>query len=704
MINLLSLVQYFVSNTDSMTVTKFGEMKNRILLLSIFLVFSCEEEKVDTVPLEIIIVSHSNNETVYEIVTITCTATDDEGVAQVELWVPGDTTGIVDEKEPYDFQWNTNDLEDGSYTLKIRAVDINNNADSTSLTLLVDNSLAIPAEVNIKSISYTLNAMTILFYRSTDEDFNYYELFSSASDSGQKTLMEQISDIDDTLLTITDFDPTIPTWYWLKVTDIYGYSVFGDSYYIMDDNPTAIELNSPIYRNGYFDFSWTINNNDDFSAYVLYESTSENMLGKSEIARISDQDDTNHSIIVDIIAPIKYYQVIVEDQWGFQSGSNIQLGKMPFTFIKTFGGSQSDRGYSVQQTLDGGFIIAGSTSSYGAGGSDVWLLKTDAQGNYSWAKTFGGVENDKGNAVYQTSDGGYIVTGYTKSYGNGNMDVWLIKTDGNGTSCGNYSEDGNCYESSTKWTSAFGTSGNDYGNAVHEVADGGYILTGKSGRFPSILLIKTDTDGNQEWENIYGGSGSDWGFYLEQIQDSGILFVGKEVSNGNTDLSLIKVDLDGNVEWHSVFGGTEADAGYHFNSTSDGGFILTGSTQSYGNGQWDDLWLIKSSVGGSMEWQTTYGNNYSEQGHYVKQNANGGYMISGFTESIGQGLYDIWLIGTDNLGNEVFSQTFGGQFDDKSFAADQTDDGGLIIVGYTESFGNGNGDILLIKIDPEYEP
>ena len=129
MINLLSLVQYFVSNTDSMTVTKFGEMKNRILLLSIFLVFSCEEEKVDTVPPEIIIVSHSNNEAVYEIVTITCTATDDEGVAQVELWVPGDTTGIVDKKEPYDFQWNTNDLEDGSYTLKVRAVDINNNAD-----------------------------------------------------------------------------------------------------------------------------------------------------------------------------------------------------------------------------------------------------------------------------------------------------------------------------------------------------------------------------------------------------------------------------------------------------------------------------------------------------------------------------------------------------------------------------------------------
>ena len=686
--------------------TKFGEMKSRILFLSIFLVFSCEEEKVDTLPPEIIITSHGNDETVYEIVTINCTVTDDEGVGHTELLVLGDTTRIIDEKEPYSFQWNTNDLEDGSYTLKVKAVDINNNADSSFLTLLVDNSLALPTEVDIRSISYsyTPKSMTILFYRSIDDDFDYYEVFSSASDSGQKILMEQISDINDTSLTTTTFDPTIPTWYWLKVTDIYGYYVFSDSYYVLDDNPTVIELNAPLYRNGYLDFSWSTNNDDDFSAYVLYESGSDDMAVKSEIERISFQDNTNHSMIVDITAPFKYYQVIVEDQWGFQTGSNIQLGKMPFIFMKVWGGGGSDRAYSVRQTLDGGYIIAGSTASYGAGGTDILLYKADAQGNFTWSRTFGGSLHEKGSSVFQTSDGGYIITGYTKSFGNGDMDVWLIKTDGNGQSCSNFTTDGNCSESSTKWVRAFGTSGNDYGNAVYECTDGGYIITGKSGRNPSILLIKTDSNGDQEWENIYGSSVNDGGYYVEQIQDSGILLIGKENSSGNTDLSLIKVDMDGNIELHNTFGGTEPDVGYYFSGTDDGGFIIAGATQSYGNGQWDDMWLIKSSAGGSMEWQTTFGSNYSEQGHYAKQNANGGYTVSGFTESIGQGFYDIFLLWTDNIGNEISSQTFGGEDDDKCYAADETDDGGIIIVGYTESFGNGSADIFLMKIDPDYDP
>ena len=129
-----------MSVVASASVTKFGEMKRRILLFSILLLFSCEEEKVDTLPPEMVISSHANGETVYEFVTISCTITDDEGVSHAELWVPGDTTAVIDKSDPYSFEWNTNELENGSYTLKLKAVDINDNADSSSLTLIVDNT------------------------------------------------------------------------------------------------------------------------------------------------------------------------------------------------------------------------------------------------------------------------------------------------------------------------------------------------------------------------------------------------------------------------------------------------------------------------------------------------------------------------------------------------------------------------------------
>ena len=694
-----------MSVVASASVTKFGEMKRRILLFSILLLFSCEEEKVDILPPEMVISSPANGETVYEIVTISCTITDDEGVSHAELWVPGDTTAVIDKSDPYSFEWNTNELENGSYTLKLKAVDINDNADSSSLTLIVDNTLALPAPVDIRSISYTLSSMTILFYRSIDDDFAHYELFSSSSDNGQKTLLGQINSIDDTSLTITSFDPTVPTWYWLKVTDIYDYFVFSDAYYVLDDEPTAVTIYQPGYRNGYLDLSWSMNSDDDFSAYIIYTSGSDEMTGKSEVARISSQDNTSHSMIVDITAPVRYYQVVVEDHWEYQTESNIELGKMPFSFMKIWGGSESDRAYSVRQTLDGGYIIAGSTSSYGAGGTDVLLYKADSQGNYAWSRTFGGPLNDKGSAVFQTSDGGYIVTGYTSSFGSGDLDVWLIKTDGNGQSCNDYTTDGNCSDSSTRWVRVFGATGSDYGNAVYECSDGGYIVTGKSARNPSILLIKTDSNGNQEWDDVYGSSVSDVGYHVEQTGDSGILLTGKETSSfGNTDLSLIKVGASGTIELHSTFGGAEQDAGYYFSGTSDGGFIIAGATRSYGNGQWDDMWLIKSSAGGSMEWQSTFGSNYGEQGHFATQNDNGGFIISGFTESIGQGFYDIWVVWTDHIGEEIASQTFGGGSDDKCYAGDNTDDGGIVIVGYTESYGNGSSDIFLMKIDPDYEP
>jgi uncharacterized protein YxeA len=253
---------------------------------------------------------------------------------------------------------------------------------------------------------------------------------------------------------------------------------------------------------------------------------------------------------------------------------------------KTFGGLNGDYGYSVQQTLDGGFIVTGTTASYGAGNNDVWLIKTDSSGNVSWNKTFGGSSGDYGNSVQQISDGGYIIAGQTYSYGAGSGDVWLIKADSSGNQT---------------WAKTFGGVKSDVGYSVQQSSDDGYIIAGRTGSYGAgstdVWLIKADSSGNQTWAKAFGGSGDDGGISVQQTSDGEYIVAGYTFSYGAGayDVWLIKTDSSGNETWNKTFGGVISDVGYSVQQTSDGGYIITGFTNSYGAGN-GDVWLIRVSV------------------------------------------------------------------------------------------------------------
>ena len=254
-------------------------------------------------------------------------------------------------------------------------------------------------------------------------------------------------------------------------------------------------------------------------------------------------------------------------------------------FTNLFGGGGNDGGSSVQQTTDGGYIITGYLSN-NESGFDVWLIKTDDQGNEEWNQTFGGNSNDFSYSVQQTMDGGYIITGGTQSFGSGESDLWLIKTDSQGNE---------------EWNQTFGGSGYDRGSSVEQTMDGGYVITGGTQSFGSggsdsnVWLIKTDSQGNEEWNQTFGGGG---GNSVKQTNDGGYVVIGGTDSEEN--VWLIKTDSQGNEEWNQTYGGSEDDHGISGEQTTDGGYIITGSTRSYNRGRYD-VYLIKTDPNGNTK-------------------------------------------------------------------------------------------------------
>ncbi|MBK8586568.1 MAG: T9SS type A sorting domain-containing protein [Bacteroidetes bacterium] len=365
------------------------------------------------------------------------------------------------------------------------------------------------------------------------------------------------------------------------------------------------------------------------------------------------------------------------------------------TFQKAYGGTFSENANSVRQTYDNGYIIAGTTTSFGSGGRDILVIKTDALGDTTWTKTFGGdMDNEYGFCVQQTSDSGYIVSGVASSFADVAGDMYLIKLNASGD---------------TMWTRTYGGNGYEWGSYVAQTTDGGYILTGQTPAFGAggfdAYLVKTDAAGNLSWTKTFGGAGLEVGSAVQQTDDGGYILTGQIDSYGAGfgDFYLLKTDSLANVIWAKAIGIPGEESGVTVKQTTDGGYVIGGSSESTGV-LGKDMCLIKTNSLGDTMFAKTYGGSLIDECYEVIQTNDGGYILCGrsfsFTASAD---YDVYVVKTNSLGILQWSKTYGStgiaSATDIAYSIDQTNDGGYIIAGETATLGAGFKNVYLIKTD-----
>jgi hypothetical protein len=375
---------------------------------------------------------------------------------------------------------------------------------------------------------------------------------------------------------------------------------------------------------------------------------------------------------------------------GFSGDEPDTLWRRSLDWFVSFGGVQSDAGNGILGTPDGGFLACGVTNSYGEGFCDVYVVKVDSQGKLQWEKYYGGGRSDYANAMCHVDGEGYMVVGSTWSLGNGEADAYLLKIDEEGNEQWSRTFGGPYYERASSvqqtddggfivagWTTSFGNGGVD------------------------MFLLKVDANGNEQWRNTYGGDGDDFCHAVGLTRDGGFIASGNALALGSsrTDASVIKTNGKGEVEWSRRFGGSGDEYGRSIIQTGDGGYVLAGHTSSFGSGGPDVYFVRMDSIGDTL-WTRAFGGEGTDGCAAIVSSANGGFAATGWTNSFGAGEFDIYFMEIDSSGVLVRTNTFGWRSRERSNAMVGLEDGGFAITGFALSSETGYADLFILKLFP----
>ena len=356
-------------------------------------------------------------------------------------------------------------------------------------------------------------------------------------------------------------------------------------------------------------------------------------------------------------------------------------------FMKTYGGSGPDRGVHIIQSSDGNFVIVGNTMTE-SNKLDVYLIKCNSSGDTLWTRTFGGQEDDNGWCVKETSDRGYIITGFTESYNSSMNDILLLKTDENGEK---------------QWHKTFGGSGDDIAWSIAISQDDEYTIAAQTNSFGNgdldAYLLKTDSNGDTLWTKTFGGPKVDRVFSVDLARDGSILLAGISYSYGagDRDAYLLKTDPDGKLLWQNTYGGPGYDNAHTVIVNRENDIILTGYGDYWGKAGKMDMFLKKISLKGEDIWTQTYGGEENDRAMTVFQLQDGGYILTGFTQSFGEGDWDAYVVKTGSQGDTLWTSTFGTPAADFGYDIIQSRKGNYFVTGWSHGFGHPEGDLLLIK-------
>ncbi len=397
---------------------------------------------------------------------------------------------------------------------------------------------------------------------------------------------------------------------------------------------------------------------------------------------------------------------------GLFSTINVAQTPMSVQWEKLYGGTLRDYTegvHSSQQTSDGGFILVGSSQSVDGdvtdlhGGFDVWVVKTYPSGEIQWQKCYGGSDTDFATSVQQTSDGGYIVAGGTNSINDditnnhGQFDFWVIKTDSSG---------------SIQWQNCYGGLNSEYAYSIIQTNDNGYIVTGFTGSYSGqvvgnhgggdIWTIKISSSGAIQWSKCYGGLHEDWATSIQQASDGGYITTGWTDSNdgdvsglhGGYDFWVVKTRSNGSIQWQKCYGGSYWDKGESIIQLSDNGYIVAGSTKSYNgdvtsNHGKEDYWIVRLDSLGNILWEKSYGGSDEDIPHCIIHTNDGGYMIAGTSNSYDGDItnhyynLDFWLVKINSSGTIEWQHSYGGFAYDYAYSIQQTTDGAYFVAGHT---------------------